>query len=115
MRSFLIKNKQQSCLIYQLEAIEEKSKQDYDYLMLLEKLCVLIKTIFDVEGDTDTNKNYKLYSHITKCLTQEKFLEEKNIMRNRNRMITGRPRTDNFYNYFSLGNNLSINLLILLF
>jgi hypothetical protein len=103
MRSFLIKNKQQSCLIYQLEAVEEKSKQDYDYLMLLEKLCVLIKTIFDVEGDTDTNKNYKLYSHITKCLTQEKFLEEKNIMRNKNRMITGRPRTDNFYHFFSLG------------
>jgi hypothetical protein len=102
LRSFLIKNKQQSSLIYQLEAVEEKSKQDYDYLMLLEKLCVLIKTIFDV-GDIKTNKNYKLYSHITKCLTQEKFLEEKNIMRNKNRMKSGRPRAENFYNFFSHG------------
>ena len=47
-------------MIYQLEAVEEKSKQDYDYLMLLEKLCVLIKTIFDVEGDTDTNKTVQI-------------------------------------------------------
>lgn len=97
LRSFLIKNKQQSSLIYQLEMVEEKSKRDDDYLLLLEKLCVLIKTIFDV-GDIKTNKNYKLYLHIMKSLTEEKFLEEKKILRNKNRMRSVKFKGDNFYN-----------------
>ena len=104
LRSFLIKNKQQSALIHQVESIELKSKQNSDYILLLEKICILIKCIFEV-GDTKLNSNYKLYSLVIKTLTEEKFLEEKRNLRKKNKQKSTKFLFDtNFYNILPASN-----------
>jgi hypothetical protein len=100
-------------LINQIELLESKSKLNYDYILLLEKVCVLVKSIFDV-GDTKTNNNYKLFTHVNKSLTEEKFLEEKKLLKRRNKMKSSKQVYDaNFYNILpeSILNYLNKSLL----
>jgi hypothetical protein len=39
-------------------------------------------------GNPTKNKNYQLYKYINKCLTEEKFLEDKKILNNKNKIIS---------------------------
>ena len=72
-------------MINQLESLENKAKENNDYLLLLEKLCVLLKSVLDA-GEMKSNKKLKLYGSIAKFLSEERFLLERKVLSKQNKI-----------------------------
>ncbi len=83
----MIKNKQQLSLLNQLKEVENKGSENSDYLLLLERLCVLLKLIFET---SIKNSKYQLYNYIKTLLSEEKFMQEWKCIADKNKLCSNK-------------------------
>jgi hypothetical protein len=91
MKNCILKNKFQQSLLQRIEIIEKKSKIKCDYIFYIEKICILLKSIFESSSSDQEMAKYKklpLMKLLEKNLSEEKFFRERKHFKTVNKIVS---------------------------